>query len=407
VAQADQEQWRAMVSRAALRVLVAAVLAAALASCSSSGPPVKFKRHSNEYFSEKHYGPASPRLVDVGQPVPKGGGRVVVGESYSVAGKLYTPRENPRYSKTGLASWYGEAFHGRLTANGEIYDVNGLTAAHPTLPLPSYARVTNLQNGRSLIVRVNDRGPFAHDRIIDLSSRVADMLDVKNEGTARVKVDYVGPARMDGMDERKLLASYRAPDVGAGGSMLALNTDRQPTVVLAAAPMPRVRPVFAGAMSIPATTFDDPQLLMPAYAPADDDLLAPLILRAGFTNSYAADPPQTGAQHAAADLAQPNLHTALARAAAMKADELGLRSTVPPAGGATAVVQLGSFSEPANAERIGKAFLRFGQVENSFQQRGSKSLTVVRVILDPTVTPSEVVDAAAEAGLAGAFVLGH
>jgi rare lipoprotein A len=394
-----------MVSHKAPHVLIAAVLAAALASCSSSGPEVKFKQRSKEYFSQKHYGPASPRLVDVGQPVPKGGGRVVVGEAYSVAGKLYTPRENPRYSKTGLASWYGEAFHGRLTANGEIYDVNGLTAAHPTLPLPSYARVTNLQNGRSMIVRVNDRGPFAKDRIIDLSSRVADMLDVKNEGTARVKVDYVGPARMDGMDERKLLASYQAPDAGMGGSMLALDRAPQPSdsIVLAAAPLPRIRPVFAGAAQMPS--FDEPQLLAPAYAPADDDMLAPLIMRAGFTNSYTADAPRTSAQHAADDLAGPNLDTALTRAAAAKAEELGLRPTVPPGDAEATVVQLGSFSEPANAARIGKAFRRFGQVENTRLQNGTKALTVVRVVVDPSVEPSAVVDAAAEAGLSGAFVV--
>ena len=143
--------------------------------------------------------------------VPKGGGHYMVGKPYRVAGRTYIPRDNPRYSKVGLASWYGSAFHGRLTANGEVYDVNGLTAAHPTLPLPSYVRVTNLENGRSLVVRVNDRGPFAHNRLIDVSSRVADMLGFKQQGTAKVRVDYVGPARMDGRDERMLLASYRGP----------------------------------------------------------------------------------------------------------------------------------------------------------------------------------------------------
>jgi rare lipoprotein A len=262
--------------------------------------------------------------------VRKGGGRVVVGDSYSVAGKLYTPRENPQYSKIGLASWYGEAFHGRLTANGEVYDVNGLTAAHPTLPLPSYARVTNLENGRSMIVRVNDRGPFAHDRIIDLSSRVADMLDVKNEGTAKVKVDYVGPARMDGLDERKLLASYKGPADDMGGSRFASN-QQEPAVVLAAAPMPRIRPVLAGALPPPVFTLDDPMTLAPAFLPADEDPLAPLIMRASFASSYAAPPPRSGAQRAAENLATgADLRTALARAAAKKAEELGLRPTVLP-----------------------------------------------------------------------------
>lgn len=396
-----------MVSRTALNAAMVAALAAAVAACSSSAPPVKFKQaRAKEYFSEKHYGPASPRLVEVGQPAPKGGGRVVVGDAYKVAGKTYVPRENDRYSATGLASWYGEAFHGRLTANGEIYDVNGLTAAHPTLPLPSYARVTNLQNGRSMIVRVNDRGPFAHNRIIDLSSRVADMLEVKNQGTARVKVDYVGPARMDGLDERKLLASYKGPDAGLGGSMLALGQARQPVqpVVLAAAPPPRLRPVFAGAL-LPMPAFDEPQFLMPAYAPAEDDPLAPLIMRTGFSNSYASVPPLSGAQRAAANLAEPDHRGALSDAAAKKADALGLRPTAAPteAAGST-VVQLGSFSDPANAARTAKKFARFGELRNAVQQRGSRTLTVVSIAVDPSVEAAAVVNAAAEAGLSGAFV---
>jgi rare lipoprotein A (peptidoglycan hydrolase) len=90
------------------------------------------------------------------------------------------PKEDKRYAKVGLASWYGDAFHGRLTANGEVYDMTHLTAAHPTMPLPSYARVTNLKNGSSVIVRVNDRGPYHEGRIIDVSERAAQMLDYAN-----------------------------------------------------------------------------------------------------------------------------------------------------------------------------------------------------------------------------------
>ena len=101
--------------------------------------------------------------------MPKGGGTYQVGAPYTVAGRVYVPEENPHYHAEGLASWYGDDFHGRLTANGEVFDLNGISAAHPTLPLPSYARVTNLANGRSLIVRVNDRGPYHGNRIIDVS----------------------------------------------------------------------------------------------------------------------------------------------------------------------------------------------------------------------------------------------
>ena len=103
-------------------------------------------RHGHEYFSEAKYGAASPRVVEDGQPVPRGGGQYLVGHPYTIAGHTYYPRENPNYSAVGLASWYGDAFHGRRTANGEVYDMRSLSAAHPTMPLPSYARVTNLSN---------------------------------------------------------------------------------------------------------------------------------------------------------------------------------------------------------------------------------------------------------------------
>src|SRR5690606_29824158 len=99
-------------------------------------------------------------------------------------------KHDPHYDRIGIASWYGSDFHGRLTANGEIYDQNRLTAAHPTLPLPSTVRVTNLSNGRSVVVRVNDRGPFLHDRIIDLSRTAAQQLGFANRGLAKVRVTY-------------------------------------------------------------------------------------------------------------------------------------------------------------------------------------------------------------------------
>jgi rare lipoprotein A len=124
-----------------------------------------------------------------------------LGKPYKIAGRWYHPEEDPGYDETGLASWYGDDFHGRRTANGEIYDMNALTAAHPTLPMPTYARVTNLENGRSVVVRVNDRGPFAHNRVIDLSKQTARLLGFKHNGTAEVRVQYVGAAPMDGDDE--------------------------------------------------------------------------------------------------------------------------------------------------------------------------------------------------------------
>lgn len=148
------------------------------------------------------------RVIPLGQKVPKGGGRYHVGKPYDIAGTRYYPREDPSYDRTGQASWYGELFQGRHTANGEIYDMDRLSAAHPTLPLPVYAHVTNLQNGRSLIVRVNDRGPFKKDRVIDLSRRSAEILGFRSRGTAPVRVRYLRRAPLSGDDryERQYLA---------------------------------------------------------------------------------------------------------------------------------------------------------------------------------------------------------
>jgi rare lipoprotein A len=152
---------------------------------------------------------ASARLVAPGEPVPKGGGVYHVGQPYTVAGRVYVPEDDPHYSAVGVASWYGEDFHGRATANGEIFDADSISAAHPTLPLPSYVRVTNLSNDRSLIVRVNDRGPYAANRILDVSRKSAHLLGFTERGTAWVRVEYVGRAPIEGSDDRVLEATLR------------------------------------------------------------------------------------------------------------------------------------------------------------------------------------------------------
>lgn len=118
-----------------------------------------------------------------------------VGEPYQINGVWYYPHENPDYDQTGIASWYGDPFHGRRTANGETYDMYALTAAHQTLPMPSTVRVTNLENGRSLVLRVNDRGPFVHGRIIDVSRRAAGLLGFEQQGTAKVRVTAIADGR--------------------------------------------------------------------------------------------------------------------------------------------------------------------------------------------------------------------
>lgn len=139
----------------------------------------------------------------------KGGGYKKIGKPYEIRGVRYVPRHEPDYEEAGLASWYGDDFHGKKTANGEIYDMHALTAAHRTLPLPSIVRVENVKNGKSVLVRVNDRGPFMKGRIIDVSAKVAKLLDFADHGIAPVRVKYVGPAPLDGDDtqEREHLAA--------------------------------------------------------------------------------------------------------------------------------------------------------------------------------------------------------
>jgi rare lipoprotein A len=177
------------------RIGTLVVLCGAVAACSAS-----------DKLRESRY---SPKVVADGEPVPKGGGSYKVGGAYTVNGNTYQPSENRSYRAEGMASWYGADFHGRQTSNGEVYDMHAISAAHPTLPMPSYVRVTNLDNHRSIIVRVNDRGPYARNRIIDVSIGAAQALKFYEKGIARVRVEYVGRASLDGSDDRMLLATLR------------------------------------------------------------------------------------------------------------------------------------------------------------------------------------------------------
>ncbi|HEY0436851.1 MAG TPA: septal ring lytic transglycosylase RlpA family protein, partial [Phenylobacterium sp.] len=131
-------------------------------------------------------------------PPPSSGKATGTNAPYQVGGIWYVPREQPNYNETGIASWYGDAFQLKATADGEIFDMNQFSAAHTTLPLPSMVEVTNLDNGRKLTVRVNDRGPFVGGRIIDLSRAAAAELGYERSGTAHVRVKYVGPAPLAG-----------------------------------------------------------------------------------------------------------------------------------------------------------------------------------------------------------------
>jgi rare lipoprotein A len=371
---------------------VLVIAAASLVASCAVPPSKKTASASKEYFSESEYGvAASPRVVAMGAEVPKGGGRYQVGDPYKVRGKTYRPRENTDYAAVGLASWYGSAFHGRRTANGEVYDVGELTAAHPTLPLPSYVRVTNLSNERSVVVRVNDRGPFSKGRIIDVSSSVAEMLDFKRAGTAKVKVEYVGKARMDGLDRQMLMASYRGPNDFGGNTLFAWNATPTPKrtintdnpVLLASAtpskPRKQQRPKDGSIDLFGAQRLDGAPIIAPTFTPANaqSDPLGPLILRTGFSMSYAPSEGSSPAQDAAAQLSE--------------------------AGRAQVHVQVGTFGDRKNAERIGALLKEYGQVDLLPVQAGNRMLYTVRVA---ALGGADAVLAAAQsAGARDAFIL--
>lgn len=154
----------------------------------------------------------TPRVATGNAPVPRGplsDTPVKIGNPYQVGGVWYYPKDEPGYDAVGIASWYGPGFHGLSTANGEPYDMSSVSAAHKTLPLPSYVEVTNLANGRTVLVRVNDRGPFVGDRIIDLSRRAAELLGLDHAGTGQVRVRRVFPNEA----EKQVLRERREPPV--------------------------------------------------------------------------------------------------------------------------------------------------------------------------------------------------
>jgi len=244
-------------SPARLRLSLALLGFAALTGCSSTQPSPRLAAGTSDI--DPRYGVrASPRVVADGEEVPKGGGNYMVGKPYQIAGKTYVPTEKP-FAATGTASWYGADFHGRRTANGEIFDRNSITAAHPTMPLPSYARVTNLRNEHSMIVRVNDRGPYHGGRVMDVSQRVAEALDFRSAGTARVKVEWIGRARLAGDNDARLLATLRQdgqPATLEGFASSIMKAAREEPIHTASIERPRARDAELTALASDAEAID-------------------------------------------------------------------------------------------------------------------------------------------------------
>jgi rare lipoprotein A len=217
-----------------LRRICAAMALAALAAGCTTAPPVQ----------------TLPR------PPVTSNGQYKVGNPYQIDGTWYYPREQPDYDETGIASWYGPTFYGHATANGEIYNAGDLTAAHRTLPMPVNVRVTNLDNGKSVVLRVNDRGPYAKGRIIDVSEQAAKLLGFYGQGTARVRVTYVArAARPNGeplpSDTPAEIASavpaVPAPKVLTGPLAAVPDAPIAPPVRVAVLPAPAPDPIPADA----------------------------------------------------------------------------------------------------------------------------------------------------------------
>jgi rare lipoprotein A len=197
------------------------------------------------------------------EPSPRpGGGTYKVGTPYQIGGVWYYPKEDPFYAETGIASWYGEDFHGKLTANGERYNMDALTAAHRTLPLPTIVRVTNLETGKSLRLRVNDRGPYARGRIIDVSRRAADLLGFQRNGTARVRVEYEGRGKVADPTQSADLDPNHAPATPVRAAPLSsvASTDL--------APPPGAQ---ASAPASATSSWPDPPAPAPGAAPTDNE----------------------------------------------------------------------------------------------------------------------------------------
>ena len=376
-----------------LTTLIASVTAASLlAGCTSSGTShsMTTKKRSSEYFAESEYGvKASPRVSNKRSRLPRGGGRDQVGKPYKVRGVWYHPKEDRNYKKVGAASWYGDAFHGRLTANGEIYDMTHLTAAHPTMPLPSYARVTNMKNGSSVIVRVNDRGPYAHGRIIDLSKRAADMLDYAHSGVAKVKVEYVGRAPLDGQDEQYLMASYRpgdrAPDPSDGlpsGVMIAMN-GTTPSGGASSGAFPGL---LANATSRPAAS----DVALPDFGPIAPERPLGETQMAFAVMSYAEQGPKTAVS---------------AFAALERAPQQSAGTSAAPDGGVEAFVAVGTFASREEAETLAQALRGKGRIALETSEEEGRRWFILNLHPDGHGSVDDLLEAAWSNGATDAIVV--
>ena len=289
------------------RFAVVVGLALALAGCSSSAPSFT----SSGSTLDSKWGVSSSKRVIATGPIPKGGGYYKLGKPYQIGGRWYVPRHEPYYDRSGVGSWYGQDFHGRKTANGEIFDMDALTAAHPTLPMPSYAYVTNMRNGRTILVRINDRGPYVADREIDLSRASARAIGYAGAGLSKVRVRWAGHAPLDGNDRREQEFLRNQPwNGGPGYDMSNGGDERQPPRSYRPQPQPRRyaedhnRQVDAYDNSgYPApTAYEDRNYPQPGSGRSDSgmsgDAYRPPRAESGYEDGYGVAQPESSARYA-------------------------------------------------------------------------------------------------------------
>lgn len=393
---------------------ILAILAALalLSGCSTSHRPV--------YSGHQESTEGVPGFVD-GKKVSK---HVKLGQSYTVDGETYVPRHQPDYVEEGKASWYGPGFHGGKTANGEEFDANALTAAHRTLPLPSIVRVTMLSTGKQVYVRINDRGPFAHSRIIDLSRAAAEKIGLLRAGVAKVRVEYMPEESKRFTD---LLSEGRDPtSIDIASEVLNYN-NTAPTQyargdVRVPSPEPEQAVEAAGAENNNGSFWDNfaPVADANANSPrnatqtndaapvadvASNDLPAPrqTVAKAAISKPPGA-PPNTPKENENSPFAL--LESSAVPPAPRKVEVAALAPSSAGTAAQTAVgesmyVQFGAFQNAENAERLRKKFTDLSELK-VVKKPNSKGETFYHVRMGPYTTHEASTKALEQAHEAGA-----
>jgi rare lipoprotein A len=358
---------------AALAILIAPILAA----CGNAG----HSGVSRSAFTSREFGVAvSPRVTKTKYP-KRGGGRIMPSNPYVVRNVTYRPVEGPGYVERGEASWYGQDFHGRRTANGEIFGAYYLTAASPVLPIPSYARVTNLENGRSVLVRINDRGPFMQGRVIDVSYQAAEVLGFRNKGSASVEVSYIAPAPLNVDDSKMLAASVnRLTKLEQDIAKQPVWQD-EPEVLLAALPQ---TPTTFGRVNFGDLSNGRPK----SRNPLSGGIFGDIASLFSYADAKDADAAVFGAVDAAS-------------AMATRADALSDWVAAVDEDARKLKLQLGIFADPDGAVEIATSFALLGAVDEEEVVLGDRHATRLTLTqLKPGVARADVLALARELGLA-------